>query len=77
MRVAELMGTHESTVSRLKDGEIDRIGALLAACGLKVAPEGAALFEQATVRALQTLARIGVERAAEPSGFGALDGGDA
>lgn len=32
------LGVHESTVSRMKDGEIERFCSLLAAVGLKVVP---------------------------------------
>lgn len=72
VRVAEQLGISESTVSRMKDAELDRIGELLAACGLKAVPVDLQLFEPERIQALQVLARIGVENAAVPSGFGEL-----
>ena len=56
-RVAELMGVSESTVSRFKDGGIEQLASLLAACGLKVVSTDSQCFPRDKVHALLTLAR--------------------
>lgn len=63
-RVAELMGISESTLSGMKDDDkLDRIGALIAACGLKLAPVGEQTFDAPYINALRTLATIGLQHA--------------
>lgn len=57
-KAAELMGVHESTVSRFNKAEI---AALLAASGLKAVPEGMQCFDPDYVKALKTLAGIGLD----------------
>lgn len=56
-KVAELMGIHESTVSRTNKAEM---AAYLAAAGLKAVPEGMQCFDPEYVKALKTLAGIGL-----------------
>lgn len=56
-KVAELMGASETKVSRFKDGGLEEIGALLAACGLKAVPDDMQCFSRDKVNALLTLAR--------------------
>lgn len=62
--VARSMAVHESTISRMKDGQIDTFGAMLAHLGLKVVPAGMKCFAPDYVEALQTLAAIGVKHQA-------------
>jgi predicted transcriptional regulator len=50
------MGVSESTVSRLKDGELEKIASFLAAIGLKTVPVEKKCFDEAEVAALMTLA---------------------
>lgn len=71
-RAAELLGIHESTVSRMKDTEIERIAALLSALELKCVPAAMQLIEPERINALRVLARIGVEHADTPSELGGL-----
>lgn len=69
VRVAELMGVSESTVSR-----IDKAGiaALLAACGLKAVPQEMQCFDPDYIHSLKVLAGVGLQ-APEPR---ALDWSD-
>ena len=61
-RIAELMGISETTLSEMKgDGKIDRICALIAACGLKLAPAAEQTFDAPYINALRTLATIGLQ----------------
>lgn len=60
--VARHMGVSESTVSRMKDGTIDQLGALMAHLGLKVVPAGMLCFDPAYVDALKTLAEVGIRQ---------------
>lgn len=62
--LAKLMGVHESTVSRLKDGGIDTFSVALAHLGLKVVPVGMACFDPTYVDALKTLAEVGIRQQA-------------
>lgn len=58
VRVAELMGVSESTVSR-----IDKAGiaALLAACGLKAVPQEMQCFDPDYIHSLKVLAGVGLQ----------------
>jgi hypothetical protein len=58
--LAQRMGCHESTVSRLKDGGITQFAAALAHMGLKVVPVGVQCFDPGYVEALRTLAARGI-----------------
>lgn len=49
---ASRMGVHESTVSRMKDGDIERFCNLLAAVGLKVVPTSHKCVNQEEAQAL-------------------------
>ena len=63
-RVAELMGISETTLSEMKgDGKLDRLGALIAACGLKLAPASEQTFDAPYIDALRTLAKRGLDNA--------------
>lgn len=73
VRLAELLGVSEATVSRLlSEGEIERIGQLLAACRLKVVHEDAQTVEPELMQALSVLAARGAHHVATPSGFGEM-----
>lgn len=62
--LAKVMGVHESTVSRLKDGGITTMAAALAHMGLKIVPVGVECFDPEYVAALRTLAAHGVQKEA-------------
>lgn len=59
-KVAELMGTSESTVSRFKDKDLPEISAFLAACGMKAVSQSMQCFDPEYIRALKTLAGVGL-----------------
>ena len=68
---ADLIGCDPSTVTRIKDDQLERFAALLAACKLKVVHEDLQLIKRDTLVALRTFARDGVEHAGEePSVMG-------
>lgn len=69
VKVAELLGVSESTVSRLDKSSI---AAFIAACGLKVVKAEMQCFDPEYIKSLKTLAGIGL-RAPEPI---VLDWGD-
>lgn len=54
---ASCMGVNESTVSRLKHGDIEQASKLLAACGLKVVPVDYHCVDKSVYWALQILAQ--------------------
>lgn len=54
---ATCMGVNESTVSRMKQGDIEQMSKLLAACGLKVVPVNFQCYPEDEIAALRVLAR--------------------
>ena len=60
--IAELMTTSESSVSRMKEGDIARLSLLLAVLGLKVVPDSTKVFDPNLVQALTLLARDNLSR---------------
>lgn len=70
--MAQRLGVNESTVSRMKDSELERIAAILSALDLKCVPASMQLIEPERINALRVLARIGVEHADTPSEMGGL-----
>ena len=54
---ASCMGVNESTVSRMKQGDIEQASKLLAACGLKVVPVSFHCYPEEEIAALRVLAR--------------------
>ena len=71
--VAELVGVDKSTITRFRDDHVDRLSAVLAACGLKVVREDLLQIERAELEALKYMAGKGVHRAGgEPSVMGGL-----
>lgn len=70
VRVAELLGTSESTISLMKkDGRIEQMAAFLSSLGLKLVVEAADVYEPDYVNALRTLAAEGIKRAPEVGGL--------
>lgn len=64
VHVAAAMGVSESTVSRMKsEGEIRRIGTLLAACGLKAVPKDYRCAKPEVIDAYLTIARAALNQA--------------
>lgn len=73
VKVAERMGVNESSVSRMKDVEVERIATFLAACGLKLVREDQECYEPGYIESLRQLLAIELQRHVPSSGFGALD----
>lgn len=65
--VAQKMGTSESTVSRLKDGQIQTLSNLLAALGLKVVPANFKSMDPIKAQAMVTLYSAAMERISNPA----------
>jgi hypothetical protein len=61
VRVAELMGLSQPTLSEWKNAHLSRITAMLAASGLRVVPCSARFYSEEHITALKTLARQGLE----------------
>lgn len=61
-RVATLIGVSETTMSNIKNDDLERFAALVAACGLKLAPVTDQTYDEAFISALKTLAAIGLGR---------------
>jgi hypothetical protein len=57
VKVAELLGTSESTVSRIDKGDI---AAFLAACGLKAVSVERECFDPQYIKSLKVLAGVGL-----------------
>lgn len=55
--VAAALDLSESSITRMKDGDLKRFSMFLAAIGLKVVPTTAKLVDEQMVEALLTLAR--------------------
>jgi len=55
--VADALGVHESTISRMKDGDIRRFAQLCAACGLKIVDERMKCYKPEVIESILTLAR--------------------
>lgn len=58
--LAKDMGIDESTVSRMKQGDITTFSTVLAHLGLKAVPVSMRCYSPEYVEALQTLARVGI-----------------
>lgn len=69
VRVAELMGVHESSISRLKQEDFTRMAAILAACGLKAVPEDQEVWEPGYLESLRHLLAIELKRRHVTSDF--------
>lgn len=65
-RIAAKIGVDPSVISRFKDGDLARAAAVFAACGLKVVPADAKLYESDIMHALTTLARGRLQGIAGP-----------
>ena len=62
-RVADRMGISETTLSRAKDGDIERLSSLLAACNLVATPRNHQMVDPDELFALRVLARKTLDRA--------------
>ena len=62
-RAAEIAGISETTLSRMKDEDLPRLCALLAALNLKVVPQSYTSVDPDVLRALHVLARSGLDSA--------------
>jgi hypothetical protein len=65
-RIAEQLGVDGSQVSRFADAHLQRAAEVLAACGLKVVPVDAVLYDRDVALALTTLARGRLQGIAGP-----------
>lgn len=54
---ADAIGVSESTISRMKDGDLDRLAQLLAVLGLKVVPETVKCYEPKFIESIFQLAK--------------------
>ena len=61
-RVAALIGVSETTMSDMKNDQLERIAALIAACGLKLTPVTHQTYDESYIGALKTLAFVGLGR---------------
>lgn len=59
--LADAIGLSESTVSRWKEGEIERWSKVLAFLGLQVVPASAVVVNAEYLRSLETLAELGLK----------------
>lgn len=60
-KIADSIGVSESTVSRWKEGDIERWCKTLALLGLQVVPLSAQCHPQEYIQALKTLAELGLQ----------------
>ena len=73
LHVAKMLGEGTSTISEFKKEHLERLAAMLAACGLKVAPLSQESIDPEEHAALRVLARKRMEERRGPdSGFGSL-----
>jgi hypothetical protein len=68
-KAADAMGVSETALSRMKDSLLPEFAALLAACSLKVVPEGSKVYTAQRIQALTVLAREALDPDAVDSGF--------
>lgn len=61
-KVAELIGVSPTTVSRLKDDDLERLAAILAACNLVAHPRSFKSVDPDRLRALTVLAREALDQ---------------
>lgn len=65
--VARAMDVSESTVSRLKDGQIAAVSQLLAALGLKLVPSDFKVVDPVRAQAMYTLYEAAISRMSNPA----------
>jgi hypothetical protein len=65
--VAKSMDVSESTISRLKDGQIAVVSQLLAALGLKLVPADFKVVDPARAQAMYTLYEAAINRMSNPA----------
>jgi hypothetical protein len=73
VKVAARLRVSESTISRMKDAEYEKIAAFVAACGLKLVPEDQETHDSGYVEGLRQLLAIELQRILPKSGFTPLD----
>lgn len=61
VRVAESSGISETTLSRMKDGELERFCSIAAACNLVLQPRTFRAVDPDRLRALEVLARCALD----------------
>lgn len=59
---AEAVGVHESTISRMKEGDLEKVCRLLAACDLKVVPGSYRCAKPEIIEAALVFARAAIEQ---------------
>ncbi|BBP82439.1 hypothetical protein PHLH8_20810 [Pseudomonas sp. Pc102] len=59
--VADAIGVSESTVSRWKEGEVERWCKVIAHLGLQLVPDSAVLVSAEYLRSIETLAELGLK----------------
>ena len=74
VRIAELVGISEATVSRWKDreGELEKLSVFAAACGLRFVRADVKHIDNEHLRALAVLAQRALRQDATASGWGEL-----
>ncbi len=72
VRVSELLGESTTTISDFKRDHLERLAAMLAACGQKVVPINEESIGNDEIWALRVLAGKQLERRGPDSGFGSL-----
>ena len=74
VRIAELVGISEATVSRWKDreGELEKLAAFAAACGIRFVRSDVRHVDSEHLRALAVLAQRALRQDAQSSGWGEL-----
>jgi DNA-binding XRE family transcriptional regulator len=60
-RVADLIGVSEATMSGIKNEQLERIAALVVACGLRLAPITERSYDDDYIRSVHTLAKRALE----------------
>ncbi len=64
--VASTLGVSESTVSRMKDGQLAAVCGLISACGLKVVPAKYKCLDPVKANAMVTLYEAAMQRINNP-----------
>lgn len=65
VHIADAVGVHESTISKMKESEFLRFSQILAACDLKVVPADYRCVDPAMMDALVTMSRTALNKTSE------------
>ena len=68
-KVAELIGVSGTTISRMKEDDLERLASILAACNLVAMPRSFKSVDPDRLRALTILAKDALERESSDSGW--------